>query len=534
MQNKDKKNIVLTGFMGTGKTTVGKKIAAQLNREFIDTDDLIQERQGISISEIFRQHGEAAFRQMESDIAKELGKREGLVISTGGRLMLDPANVEALSRDGRVFCLIATPQEILSRIESDNEHKRPLLEVPNPGELVIELLKERQKGYHRFQKIVTNDKQPDEVADDLLEIFQDDPKRFSIDHPAQPYEYVVGSGILPFIRQLAGVTGTIVVITDTAVQELYGLSCGDVDHVIAIPVGNERKTLATVQTIYEQLIEIGFDRSGTIVALGGSLVGDIAGFVAATYMRGVNLIQCPTSLQAMADTSIGGKTSIDLPQGKNLIGVFKQPSMVIADVATLQTLPAEAFSSGMAEVIKHGLIADSDLLEKVENGNWHHEAGTLFTSLFDVQALVAQAIQVKIAIVQEDPFDHGRRFFLNFGHTFAHAIEQVSGYSICHGKAVAMGMVAAANLSARLGHCSADLQESIEEKLKKVNLPIRIPYLSSQLLLKAMENDKKRVGDIIRFVIPSRIGQVFVADDVDQPAILATLQEITDSNGQTE
>lgn len=527
MQNNDGKNIVLTGFMGTGKTTVGKLLAEQLNREFIDTDKLIQEREGLTIPEIFSKHGEAAFRKMEADVAEELSQRQGLVISTGGRLMLDPANVRTLTRDGRVFCLIATPQEILSRIEKDTDHKRPLLEVPNPGEQIVELLKDRQKGYHRFQKIYTTDKQPEDVTGDLLDIFQADPKRFSIDHPAQPYEYVVGSGILPFIRQLAGVTGSIAVITDTSVKELYAQSCGDVDHVITIPVGNQQKTLATVQDIYNELIQIGFDREGTIVALGGSVVGDIAGFVAATYMRGVDFIQCPTSLLAMADTSIGGKTSIDLPIGKNLIGAFKQPSMVIADVATLQTLPPEEFTSGMAEVIKHGLIADSDLLDQVKNGHWHHEAGTLYTSLFEVQALVAQSIQVKIAIVQEDPFDSGRRFSLNLGHTFAHAIEQVSEYSIRHGEAVAMGMVAATNLSVRLGRCSSDLQETVESILKMVGLPTRIPGLSTDLLLKAMENDKKKIGDIIRFVIPSSVGHALIVDDISKDATRDTLLELT-------
>ncbi|MFW2366195.1 MAG: shikimate kinase, partial [Desulforhopalus sp.] len=326
MQENDNKNIIFTGFMGTGKTTVGKMLAQKLDREFIDTDQLIEERQGLTIPEIFDQLGEPAFRKMEAAIARELGQREGLVISTGGRLMLDPANVDALSVNGRVFCLVATPQEILSRIESDTDHHRPLLDVPNPGEQIVELLQERRKGYQRFLKMTTDEKPPADITEDLLDFMQKSQKHFAVDIPSYPHEYIVGTGILPFTRQLAGTDGMLVVITDTVVGEIYARSCGPVDHVVTIPAGRQRKTLATVQRVYDQLVEIGFDRSGTIVALGGSVIGDIAGFVAATFMRGVNFVQCPTSLLAMADTSIGGKNSLDLSQGKNLIGSFKQPS----------------------------------------------------------------------------------------------------------------------------------------------------------------------------------------------------------------
>lgn len=523
-----KKNIVLTGFMGTGKTTVGKLLAAQLGYEFIDTDELIQTRQGRSIPQIFLELGEAAFRQMEADLAEELARREGLVISTGGRLMLDPANVAALSRQGRVFCLIATPEEILTRLKSDMEHARPLLEVPNPGERIVELLQQREKGYQRFLQVMTNDKQPAAVTKDLLGLIQEDPKRFAIDHPAQPYEFIVGGGLLPFMRQLAGVDGMLVVITDSHVGELYAPSCGAVDHVITVPVGRQHKTLATVRTIYDQLLDVRFDRTGTIVALGGSVVGDIAGFAAATYMRGVNFVQCPTSLLAMVDTSIGGKTGLDLPQGKNLIGFFKQPSAVIADVATLQTLPPEEVASGMAEVVKHGLLADTDLLQKVESGTWPSESGPLQASLSEIQTLVAQAIQVKIAIVQEDPFELGRRSILNLGHTFAHAIEQVSGYAVRHGEAVAVGLVAAANLSARLGHCPPALQDRIELALTRVGLPTRLPQtLTPEALLKAMGSDKKRVAGQLRFVLLRDVGQAFVTDAVPEAAVLATLRDIS-------
>lgn len=527
MQKNDKKNIILTGFMGTGKTTVGRLLAKQLGREFIDTDELIQARHGRSIPEIFLELGEAAFRQMEADIVKELAEREELVIATGGRLMLDPANVAALSQKGRVFCLVATPEEILARLRDDKEHPRPLLEVSNPGERIVELLQQRQKGYRRFPQVMTNDKQPTEVIRDLVNLIHSDPKRFAIDHPAEPYDFVVGGGLLPFIRQLAGVDGQMVVITDSQVGELYAASCGAVDHVITLPTGRQYKTLGTVQIIYDQLLQLGFDRTGTIVSLGGSVMGDIAGFVAATYMRGVDFVQCPTSLLDMVDTSVGGKTALDLPQGKNLIGAFKQPTAVIADVATLQTLPAEEFASGMAEVIKHGLIADTDLLQKVENGNWRWERGTIPLPLSELQALVAQAIQIKIVIVQEDPYERGRRSILNLGHTFAHAIEQVSTYSIRHGEAVAMGLVAAVNLSARLGHCSPALQERIELALNKVGLPTRIPeHLSPASLLKAMDNDKKRLAGHLRFVLLREVGQAFVTDAVPDPAVLATLTDL--------
>jgi len=531
MQTNDNKNIILTGFMGTGKTTVGKLLAKKLQREFIDTDLLIEERQKMTIPEIFAKLGEPAFRQMEADIAQELGKKEGLIISTGGRFMLDPANVRALSEKGRVFCLVATPQEILSRLASDKDNRRPLLDVPNPSEQIVELLQERKKGYQRFLKLATDDRRPDDITENLLEFIQKSPKQFAIDNPAQPYEFIVGSGILPFTRQLAGTDGMLVVITDEVVGKLYAQSCGSVDHVITIPTGHQQKTLATVQSIYDQLLEIDFDRFGTIIALGGSVVGDIAGFVAATFMRGVNLVQCPTSLLAMADTSIGGKNSIDLPQGKNLIGNFKQPSVVIADIATLSTLPPEELLSGMAEVIKHGLLADTDLLQRIESSNWPPYANSLPASPSEMQTLVAQAIQVKISFVQKDPFDQGIRSYLNIGHTFAHAIEKVSEQTIRHGEAVAMGLVAAADLSARLGYCTGQLKDRIDAVLNTVGLPGRIPAnLSPESILDAMNRDKKRSAQSLRLVLPVKVGQVFVANDIPAADILLTLKAVSRAN----
>lgn len=524
----NKTKIVLTGFMGTGKTTVGKLLAENLKYRFIDTDELLEARHKRSIADIFQDFGEDAFRDMERAVVKEIAELDNVVISTGGRLMLDPENVNALSRNSRVLCLVATPDEILTRVTYDKSHERPLLSVPNPKERIVELLQERNDRYLRFPQIVTDEKKPNDIANSLVEFVNTSPKSLVVENPHKNYEYIVGAGLLPFIRQLTGIEGKIVVVTDEIVKDLYGPSFSSVDHIIAIPPGRQNKTLTTVEHVYEQLLDLGFDRTGTIISLGGSVVGDVAGYVAATYMRGVNFVQSPTSLIAMVDTSVGGKTGIDLPQGKNIVGLYKQPMKVIADVATLQTLPQKDFTSGMAEVIKHGLIAESSLLEQVEQGHWAKNWDRSPSYIGELQRLVAQAIQVKINIVQADPFEQGQRSILNLGHTFAYAIEQESRDAYRHGEAVSMGLVAAANLSARMGFCDFSLQERIESILKSVNLPTRIPSnLKPIKLLQAMQRDKKKRAGQLRFILIRGIGQVFVSDKVPDQDVLDTISSLS-------
>jgi 3-dehydroquinate synthase len=525
----EKRNIVLTGFMGTGKSTVGKLLAQQLGFEFVDTDLLIEQRAGRTIPEIFEQTGEAAFRQMEADLACELAQRQGVVISTGGRMMLDPGNAAALTRTGRVFCLVATPEEILQRVTQDDDHQRPLLAAADPMQRIVDLLEERQEDYGRFPQLQTSRKSPDVVAQNLIGVLKANPDlRVPISASVASYEFIVGGGILPFVSHLGGIVGPVAIVTDTNIGPRYAKSCGPVDMVIEVAPGQGYKTLETVQQISEQLVDQGFDRSGTIVGLGGSVINSLAGFVAATYMRGVDLVHCPTTLLAMIDTSIGGKVGINLPQGKNLIGAFKQPKAVIADVATLQSLSPSAFACGMAEVIKHGLIGGGELFEKIENGTWTWSAWPQQPPPAVLQDLVAQAIQVKVQIVQEDPFEAGRRALLNLGHTFAHAIEHASDHSVSHGEAVAMGLVAAANLSARLGYCAKELQAEIEKVLTDAGLPGRIPAEAApKRILSALQRDKKRRGERLRVVLMRAIGDVFVADDVPRAALAQTLEALT-------
>lgn len=335
---------------------------------------------------------------------------------------------------------------------------------------------------------------------------------FPVTHPTGSYTVTVGTNLLPNLRQIAGITGDIALVSDSNVAPLYAEKIGDVAVSITVPAGEQYKTLDTVRDIYDQLLAAGVDRKCTIIALGGGVVGDMAGFAAASYLRGVPFVQCPTSLLAMVDASVGGKTGVDMPQGKNLVGAFKQPTAVLADISTLQTLPREEFAAGMAEVIKHSLLDTRFKLSDHTN---------------DLQSLVSNAIQVKRDVVQEDPFEQGRRATLNLGHTFGHAIEQVSGYAIRHGEGVAMGLMLAANLSARLRHCAPSVQDEVEQRLIAHQLPTRVPAaFATTDLYEAMWTDKKKAAGKLHFVLLRAIGDAFVTGDVEKTAVLQTIDAL--------
>jgi 3-dehydroquinate synthase len=264
--------------------------------------------------------------------------------------------------------------------------------------------------------------------------------------PTSTYEIVIGRGLLAALDPAEyGLTGRVAVVTNTTLAPLYG---GELVRrlpdaaLVTMPDGEQYKTLDTVARLYADFVDARLDRASTVIALGGGVVGDTVGFAAATYMRGVRLVQIPTSLLAMVDSSVGGKVGVDLPQGKNLVGAFKQPDAVLIDPAVLDTLPPHEWRCGAAEAIKHALIADPGLLGLIDPSP---------EGVKDQAAMIARAVQVKVDVVQQDPYEKGIRAHLNFGHTFAHAVEQVSGYRWLHGEAVGVGMVAAARLSAAQG-----------------------------------------------------------------------------------
>jgi 3-dehydroquinate synthase len=251
------------------------------------------------------------------------------------------------------------------------------------------------------------------------------------------------------------------------------------------------------------------------VALGGGVIGDMTGFAAATYLRGVPFVQIPTSLLSMVDASVGGKTGVDLPQGKNLVGAFKQPHLVIMDADVLESLPAVEFRSGLAEVIKHGIIGNPDLFVQLE------EHGP--TSMVH---LLADAVRVKVEVVQEDPFEQGRRALLNLGHTFGHAIELVSNFEVRHGEGVALGLVAAANMAVEMGRCTPQLAQRIRNLVDRVGLPVQWSGLDSAAVHATMFFDKKRSGKTVRFIIPQALGDVVMIDDPGQDVVRRAIDTV--------
>jgi len=545
-------HIVLTGFMGTGKTAVGREVARRLARRFVDMDAEIEARAGKPIPRIFADDGEAAFRQMEAALCEELSVRplgfsetlrvSPLVIATGGGALVDPANRALMLDSGTVVCLTCAVDEILRRVSATGDPDRPLLDVADRRAEIERLLETRREAYQAIPwQVDTTGLSVDEVAERVLEIAG--AITLSVRHPGGQYPIHIGDRLLAHVGgalRAAGVPagGRIALVSNPVVAPLYGRqveaglrSAGLRPFACTIPDGEQHKTLDTVATLYDRFLDGGLDRSGTVLSLGGGVTGDIAGFAAATFMRGVRFAQVPTTLLAMVDASVGGKTGVDLPQGKNLVGAFKQPALVLIDSTVLRTLPPEEVRSGMAELIKHGIIADPALFAQLETSTpqpppsaLHSPSSILHSSLAPSQ--ISRALRVKIDVVEEDPFEHGRRAVLNLGHTVGHALERLSDFSLRHGEAVAIGMVAAARIAVKLGRADPSLADRIEGILSVWDLPVRCPPFDATAIWDAMAHDKKRRGRSLRWILPRAIGDVEITEDVPRDLVIAVLYNL--------
>jgi 3-dehydroquinate synthase len=291
---------------------------------------------------------------------------------------------------------------------------------------------------------------------------------------------------------------------------------------IDLPDGEQFKTLETVAALYGRLVEAKLDRRSPILALGGGVLGDTAGFAAATYLRGVPFVQIPTTLLAIVDSSVGGKTGVDLPQGKNLVGAFKQPELVIVDPKVLETLPEAEFRAGLAEVVKHGILDAPELFAALEQGEGARPS--LLPPTYSMEWFLYEAINVKVRIVEIDPYEQGRRAVLNLGHTFGHAFERLANFQMRHGEAIAIGIVCAARLATRLGHCTEATAERIITLLERVQLPTQLPPYSPEAVWTAMVTYKKRQGDTLRFILPRAIGDVDIFNDIQREDVMAVLK----------
>jgi len=357
--------------------------------------------------------------------------------------------------------------------------------------------------------------------------------RIAIQAAAGKYEVLVGRGLLSSAAELlreAGFAGCIRLMADETVYGLYGARVEDrlrrggfAVESFAIPPGEPSKTLETASRAYDWLVESGTERRDLILALGGGVVGDLAGFVAATFLRGLRLVQLPTSLLAQVDSSVGGKVAVNHPRGKNLIGAFYPPSLVIVDPDTLSTLPRRELSAALAEVAKMAFTMDELLFGELER-----EGESLLRPEGDaIERTIARSIELKAQVVEEDERESGLRAILNYGHTIGHAIEAVSAYqAFRHGEAVAIGMVGAASIAVRLGMLDAAIARRQEALLRHLGLPVSCPGFEVERLLGAMNHDKKLSGGQLTWVLPERIGRVAIRRDVPLAVVRNALQEL--------
>ena len=532
-------NIILTGFSATGKSRVGAEVARILQWQLIDTDGEIMRRFGKSIGNIFADEGEEAFRDLEREVLKEALAGDQNVIATGGGILMDSRNREVIFNRGLVVGLEATIETIYRRLTTQGDGRevedRPLIASPDPLKRIQQLKNARQPLYAMGHWTVHTDRLTEpQVAAEVIRAWQtlkdkiptardaDQELASVVTHANGSCPIRVGWGILDHLGELVsqlGIEGPVYIISDGNVFPSYGRQsqrslqrAGIEAHCFIIPSGEGSKTLGMAQAIYDWLAHRRAERRHLILAVGGGVVGDLAGFVAASFLRGVPFIQVPTSMAAMVDASIGGKVAVNLPQAKNLVGAFYQPLMVVADPQVLTTLGKRELAEGWAEAIKHGFIIDADLVSIFEE-----RTDELMALEPDISTeVIRRSIAIKAGVVSGDEREAGgRRTLLNYGHTVGHALEACTAYGrFLHGEAVSVGMTGAAYISQKLGMIDRHLVERQTKLLKRFNLPVGVSGVDLGRLFEAMALDKKTEKGAIRWVLLESFGKAVTRTDV--------------------
>lgn len=528
-------SIVLVGLMGAGKTAIGKHLAVRLGLPFFDADEEIERAAGMTVAEIFARHGEAAFRAGEKRVIQRLLSQGQVVLATGGGAFMDP-DTRAVIKARGISVWLRVPVPVLVARTRRRAH-RPLLQGGNQAEILKALAAQRGPVYALADVIVDGAKDSPTmttatVAHALAAYHQ--PRRVEVGLTGARHEVLIGAGLLAragaFIAPLVPQKRCFIVTDENVARLHLPALTASLDEVgitsqsFIVPPGEATKSFTHWQSLLEDMLAASLDRKTTIIALGGGVVGDLAGFCAACALRGVPFVQIPTTLLAQVDSSVGGKTGINTSRGKNLVGAFYQPLLVLADVGVLGTLPDRERRAGYAEIVKAGLIADAGFYDWCEAHGHDVVRG-------DQEALtqaITHAVRFKAQIVAEDEREtksSDGRALLNLGHSFAHALEAETGYNgaLLHGEAVATGLVLAAYLSAELGVAAPEMTLRIARHFEEVGLPVRIEGLSAAALLTHMRADKKNQAGKLHLVLMRGIGQAFTSADVPETAVRASL-----------
>ncbi|CUU36810.1 MAG: 3-dehydroquinate synthase [Armatimonadetes bacterium] len=540
------RHLFLVGNMGAGKSTVGALLARRLGRPFFDLDLVVEQTTHKTIPQIFAEEGEARFREMEAHLLKQLAAHPTpSVIACGGGAILSEANRQVMRQHGWIVYLKASVETLLSRIPDATT--RPLLQ-PDPAEKLQAIAAQREALYQQADWILPTDgKTPEQVVEPLARLIQPTP-----DAPltipvleGQPHAYTVflASGLrhaLPQRLAEFGKPSQVVILSHPPLQQWAEPIASALNqqgiptHTLYVPSGERFKTLRMVERIHREMTQRGVDRHSGLVVVGGGVLGDMGGFVAATYMRGIPFFQVPTTLLAQVDSSVGGKVGVDLPEGKNLVGAFYQPQAVFIDPEILTTLPARHWRNGFAEMLKYGIALHSGLwlrLKAMVAGGWLTPRRVRKTP--DGWLLpIARCVQIKSELVSSDERDtQGLRALLNFGHTVGHAIERALNYrDWLHGEAIAAGMVAEAQIGVLMGITPEETLAELKHTLQQAGLPVALPPVAPETLLEAMRADKKRVGAQFHIVLLKAVGEAELVPNIPADAILEALRRCAPSS----
>jgi shikimate kinase/3-dehydroquinate synthase len=499
--------LVFIGFMGAGKSSAAREAAQALGVRALDSDRILEERLGATIEEVFARDGEARFREEEERLCVELldRARAGDVISLGGGAVQSEATRAALARHTTVHVDI----DVDTAWSRASGRGRPLA---RDRAAFTALHARREALYVALADAVLPGRERGAARRALpwLLALPEGVRLLWATARSGSYPVLVGRRALEVDPWPA--SGRRFLVTDEVVGPLHGARLGQVAAQVIMPTGEEHKTLATLERVSRELARAGARHDDHVVALGGGVVGDVAGFAAATYQRGIPVVQVPTTLVAAVDSAYGGKTGVDLPEGKNYIGAYHQPSGVLVDVGLLATLPEAERAAGCAEVIKTALIAGGRLWERVASGH------------FDDEETVLDCARTKLAAVAADERDSGRRQVLNLGHTVGHALETVTGYGhLRHGEAVGLGMLAALRLSGQ-----GDLRGQVLDLLDQAGLPVALEGpVDVDAVLDVLRRDKKRRGDTVPFVLVHAPGDVRHGQVVDDALVRAAVEELS-------